>query len=80
MARRLACGFARLDASLVELGTVQTNIVNCFVGDAAAVARALGERGIRAIGRGGKVRFVVHAQVDEDSVDAALDAMAAILH
>ncbi len=63
-----------------ELATVQTNIVYCFVDAAAAVAWALGERGIRAIGRSGKVRFVAHAQVDEESVEAALDAMAAILH
>lgn len=80
LARRLASGLARLDGSLVELPTVQTNIVNCLVGEAASIVRALGERGIRAIGRGRKVRFVTHAQVSEESVDAALEAMAAILH
>jgi threonine aldolase len=80
LARRLACGLADLDDSLVDLGTVQTNIVNCFVDDALAVVRALRQRGILALGKGRKIRFVTHAQVDDESVRAALGAMAAILH
>ena len=80
LARGLACGLADLDDSLVDLETVQTNIVNCFVDDAAVVARALGGHGIRTIGKGRKIRFVVHAQVDGESVQAALEAMAAVLH
>jgi len=42
--------------------------------------RALRQRGILAIGKGRKIRFVAHAQVDGESVHAALAAMAAILH
>ena len=80
LASRLARGLAALDDSLVELETVQTNIVNCFVDDAASVARGLSERGIRAIGRGRKIRFVTHSQVDKESVQVAIEAMAAILH
>ncbi len=80
LARRLACSLVGLDDSLVDLGTVQTNIVNCFVDDAAAVVRALGERGILTLGKGRKIRSVTHAHVDDESVRAAIEAMAAILH
>jgi threonine aldolase len=79
LARRLALGLAALEERLVDLERVQTNIVNCFVEDAAAVARALRLRRILVIGRERKIRFVTHAQVDEESVDAALQAMAAVL-
>jgi threonine aldolase len=79
LARRLACGLADLDDSLVDLGTVQTNIVNCFVDDAPAVVRALRQRGILTIGKGRKIRFVAHAQVDDKSVHEAIEAMATIL-
>ena len=79
LARRLAHGLAAVDPSLVEAEHVQTNIVNCFVDDARDIVRALGERGVLALGRGRKVRFVTHAQVDESSVDAAIEALAAIL-
>jgi threonine aldolase len=79
LAASLARGLAGFDDGLVELESVQTNIVNCFVDDAAAVVRALRDRGILAIGRGRKIRFVTHSQVGEESVQAALEAMARIL-
>ena len=78
LARRLALGLAGLDGSLVDLESVQTNIVNCFVGDAAAVARALRQRGILALGRGRRIRFVTHSQVNEESVDLTIEAMTVI--
>lgn len=80
LARRLADGIAALDATLVDAARVQTNIVNCFVdrigAEAGVVLRALRERGVLALGHGPRIRFVTHAQVDEDSVDAAVGAFA----
>jgi threonine aldolase len=79
LAWRLAAGLVGIDARLVDLARVQTNIVNCVVDDAAAVVRALRERGVLALGRGNKVRFVTHSQVDEASVEAAVDAFSEIV-
>jgi threonine aldolase len=79
LARRLALGLADIDASMVDAGGVQTNIVNCFVDNANAIMLDLRERSVLANARGRRIRFVTHAQVDEASVDAAIDAMAAIL-
>jgi threonine aldolase len=79
LAWRLASGLAGLGRELVELDTVQTNIVNCFLDDAPRVAGVLRDFGILTIGRGRKLRFVTHSQLDERSVDSALRAMAAIL-
>ncbi|MBV9835825.1 MAG: low specificity L-threonine aldolase [Alphaproteobacteria bacterium] len=79
LARRLARGLAALRPGLLDAPEVQTNIVNCFIDDAAAVTRRLGERGVLAIGRGRKIRFVTHRQVDDVSVDAAIAAFADIL-
>jgi len=79
LARKLAEGLAAIDASLVDAGRVQTNIVNCFADDAGDIHRALCERGIAVISKGRKIRFVTHAQVDEDSVDAAISAFAEIM-
>lgn len=83
LAQRLARGLARLDASLVELPRVQTNIVNCMVtriaNDAGAINGQLSRRGVLANSKGPKIRFVTHAQVDETDVDAALDAFADVL-
>ncbi|HZB56767.1 MAG TPA: GntG family PLP-dependent aldolase [Reyranella sp.] len=78
LARRLARGFADLSPELMS-GDVQTNIVNCFLDDAADIARALGERGVLALAKGRRIRFVTHAQVDEASVEAAVAALADIL-
>src|SRR5207302_1994298 len=83
LARKLAIGLARIDASLVDAARVQTNIVNCFVDrfaeDASAITRALRARGVLANSRRSRIRFVTHAQVDEASVDSALGAVAAIV-
>ncbi len=83
LARRLAQGLAAVDDSLVDGERVQTNIVNCFVDrfadDAGDIDRALRERGVLAIGRGRKIRFVTHSGVDEASVDAAVSAFAQIV-
>lgn len=83
LARRLAEGLARIDASLVDMACVQTNIVNCFVDayadDAAAINRALAARGILANSKRTKIRFVTHCQVDESAVEAALAAVSEVL-
>lgn len=75
-ARALARGLAAVDASLVDVDRVQTNIVNCFVDryadDAAGINRALGDRGILVTGRGTKIRFVTHYDIDEVAVAAAI--------
>jgi len=80
LARELARALAAIDASLVEVGRVQTNIVNCFVDrftdDAAPIVHALRRHGVLANGKRHKIRFVTHSQVDEASVAAAARAMA----
>jgi threonine aldolase len=83
LAQRLARAFARLDASLVDLPRVQTNIVNCmvtrFASDAGKINEQLSRRGVLANSKGPKIRFVTHAQVDEADVDAAVHAFADVL-
>ena len=83
LARRLAEGLAAIDGSLVEVDRVQTNIVNCYVdrfaGDAAAINRALRERGILANTKRTKIRFVTHYHIDEAAVAAAIAAVAQAL-
>lgn len=61
MARRLAAGFASRSLELTG-GDVQSNIVNCFVDEAPAITRGLGERGVLALAKGRRIRFVTHAQ------------------
>lgn len=76
LARKLAYGLAAIDASLVDLEGVQTNIVNCmvdrFADDAGAINKALQEGGILANHKGTKIRFVTHYHIDEAAVDAAV--------
>jgi threonine aldolase len=83
LAQRLAHGLAAIDASLVELGYVHTNIVNCYVDryskDAGSITRALDERGVLANSKRSKIRFVTHYHLNEASVDAALAAVADVL-
>jgi len=83
VARCLADGLASIDKSLVAVEHVQTNIVNCFVDrfadDAAEINRALRERGVLALSKGTKIRFVTHSQVDEKSVDAAINALGEVI-
>jgi threonine aldolase len=80
LAARLARGLASIDESLVAVERVQTNIVNCFVdrfaGDASEINRQLARRGVLAIARGTKIRFVTHYHIDEDAVDAAVSRFA----
>ena len=79
LARRLADGLATVDARLVDATSVQTNIVNCFHDDARQIVDALGRRGVLALSKGRRIRFVTHCQVDETSVDAAIGALAQLL-
>ena len=80
LALDLARRIAAIDASLVDPGRVQTNIVNChvdhFADDAAGIVRFLAARGVLAKGKGTKIRFVTHAQVDDSAVAAAAQALA----
>jgi threonine aldolase len=82
-ARALARGLAAIDGSLVDVDHVQTNIVNCFVDrythDAAAIVRALRDRGILAGGRGAKIRFVTHYGIDDAAVAAAVGHVGEVL-
>src|SRR5262245_40665409 len=83
LATRLAQGLAAVDPSCVDLDTVQTNIVNCFVDrfadDAIAINDALRERGVLANSRRTKLRFVTHYQVDQASVDVAIGQFAQVI-
>lgn len=83
LARQLAEGIASIDATLVDPGRVQTNIVNCrvdrFAADAAGMVRALAERGVLVNHKRSKIRFVTHAQVDRRAVDQAVRALAETL-
>jgi threonine aldolase len=83
LALRLARELARLDASLVDLARVQTNIVNCmvtrFASDAGTINSRLSRRGVLANSKGPKIRFVTHAQVNDSDVDAAVRAFAEVL-
>ena len=82
-ARRLASGLARIDATLVDVERIQTNIVNCFVDrlarDAAPIVRALRMRGVLVNGKGTKIRFVTHSQVADAAVDAAVETFADVI-
>jgi threonine aldolase len=82
-AQRLARGLAAIDESLVDVGRVQTNIVNCFVDrfadDAAAISRALRERGILVNSKRTKIRFVTHYHIDDVAVDAAIGHFAEVI-
>jgi threonine aldolase len=82
-ARRLAEGLAAIDPRLVDLQTVQTNIVNCRTAacgrDASAVAKALRAEGVHAIGKGERLRFVTHAGITDEDVTRAIAAMARVL-
>lgn len=78
-ARRLAEGLAAIDKTFVFINQVQTNIVNCLVDDAAEITCALHRRGVLALSRGRKIRFVTHYAVDDTSVEAAINAFGEIV-
>jgi threonine aldolase len=83
LAHRLAVGLAAIDASLVDVARVQTNIVNCFVDrladDASEINRALRQRGILTNAKRSKIRFVTHYHIDEAAVLAAVDRFADVI-
>jgi threonine aldolase len=83
LAGKLALGLAGIDASLVVVDRVQTNIVNCFVdrfaSDAGEINRALATRGILANHKRTKIRFVTHYHIDETAVDAAIEQFAEVI-
>lgn len=83
MARRLAEGLASIDARLVALDRVQTNIVNCYFDHLPTLVpglnQALAEQGVLANQSGSRVRFVTHRHIDEDAVKGCLAAVARIV-
>lgn len=83
LAAALARGLAALDASLVDAASVQTNIVNCFVDryadDAGPIVAALRAKGVLANARGRRIRFVTHSQVDDASVQRAVEAFGEVI-
>lgn len=79
-ARRLGEGLAALDARLVDLEALQTNIVRANVGVSGSNAQRwvsdLREEGIRVSDYGSsQVRFVTHHEVDTAAIDATLAAI-----
>lgn len=83
LARELACGIAAIDSTLVDVGLVQTNIVNCrvdrFADDATGIVRALAECGVLVNHKRSKIRFVTHAQVDRRAIDQAVRVLAEVI-
>jgi threonine aldolase len=83
LAGKLARGLADIDPSLVDIGRVQTNIVNCFVdrfaADAAPIVLGLRERGILVNNKRTKIRFVTHYDIDEVAVATAVQAFADVV-
>ncbi len=83
-ARRLAEGLARHQGIQLDLATVQTNIIRFDVEGlgftTATFAAAMAERGVRVSGGAAPsgVRMVAHRHIDDDSIDEALSAVAAI--
>jgi threonine aldolase len=78
-ARRLAEGLAELPGIGLDPALVETNIVVFEVADAPAWVDALAERGVRMGARGARhVRAITHLDVDDDGIEAALGAAAAV--
>jgi threonine aldolase len=83
-ARVLAERLAAVPGLGVDLSTVQTNIVNVDVGglgvDAATFAALLRERSVRGLpGMSTNVRFVTYRGISRADVEAAADAVAALV-
>ncbi|HJR92834.1 MAG TPA: GntG family PLP-dependent aldolase [Acidimicrobiia bacterium] len=83
LARRLATGLAERWPGSVELGGVESNIVNVAIpamgGDLDAVRRELSSSGILTNGAIGRVwRLVTHRDVDGADVDRLLGAIDAV--
>lgn len=83
LANRLARGLNDLNETLVDVGRVNTNIVNCYVdhfaSDAQDIRDRLAEHGVLTLNKGTKIRFVTHSQVNENAVDAAVAAFSDVL-
>lgn len=83
LAHKLAVGLAGIDATLVDVPRVQTNIVNCFVdrfaSDATNINRELRERGILTNAKRTKIRFVTHYHIDDEAVEAAIAQFAEVI-
>ena len=83
LARKLAAGLAAIDASLVEVECVQTNIVNCFVDrfadDASAINRALRNAASSPTASARRSASSRTTQVDEAAVEAATRAFAEVI-
>jgi threonine aldolase len=85
-ARRLAEGLARIAGIAIDLATVQSNIVRFDVAGLGLTTRDVDERlrthGVRVSGGAAPsgVRMVTHRHIDDGSVEAALQAIAAVAH
>lgn len=78
-AKRLALGLARIDASLVDVDDVQTNLVKVQLpkdgATAAQVSQAIERRGVRVSPCDRHaLRFVTHRHIDATHVDEAIQA------
>jgi threonine aldolase len=83
-ARRLAEGIERLRPGLVDLSTVQTNIISMDVAPLAVPASRLvaqlEEKGVRSLPIDShRLRFVTHHDVTTEQIDYALKAIAEVL-
>jgi threonine aldolase len=78
-ARVLAEGLAQLDGITLDLTTVQTNIIRFDVSRLGTTARAfidqLRSHGIKAGGRGSRIRLVTHRMISRDDVSYVLDVV-----
>jgi threonine aldolase len=87
-ARRLAEGLDRIRPGIVDLDTVETNIVCFEFGsadsadmDCKALVESLSERGILTIHLyGNRGRMVTHQDVSEDDIDHALGVIASVVN
>ena len=83
-ARRLGDAWARIDGLVVDLETVQTNIVQARLherfGDPDAVAARVAEHGVGVMSMPGRhLRAVVHRGIDDDGIDSAVRVVRAVL-
>jgi threonine aldolase len=76
-AQRLAVAASARWPGSVDPALVSTNIVRVEVASPSSVLRHLAERGVLAVtGSARVVRFVTHADVDDDDIDRAVTAIA----
>lgn len=77
-AQRLAQGLTAIKGISIDPSSVQTNIVNFEVLEAAAeVTKGLAQRGVAVLATGAhKIRAVTNLMVSEDQIDQAIEAIA----